>query len=111
MVLAVGDIEEVVEKLGRLSQITPPPAGVVPEHFYALGAHVASSLTGRTEPLLAADYYKTALGHRRETHRAPSGEEIVGVARAVFPALFGDEVGIYMANLDRAEKDRYHPHH
>ncbi|MBS3166546.1 hypothetical protein J4444_05470 [Candidatus Woesearchaeota archaeon] len=48
MVLAVGDIEEVVEKLGRLSQITPPPAGAVPEHFYALGAYVASSLAGRT---------------------------------------------------------------
>jgi len=51
------------------------------------------------------------LGHRRESHRAPSGKEILLIANAVFPALFGNEVEEYISSLDRAEKDRYHPHH
>lgn len=110
MVLAVADLERVISKLGELQTIAAPPTGAVPEHFYALGNHVAHQLVGRTEPLRAVDYYQIALGHRRETHKAPSGEEILGIARAVFPALFGDEVGIYMARLDEEQSHRRPPH-
>ena len=110
MVLAVADLEGVISKLGQLRTITAPPTGVVPEHFYALGNHIAMQLTGRTQPYQAADFYREALSHRRETHRAPSGEEIVGIARAAFPALFGTEVENYIARLDDEKSRRRPPH-
>lgn len=102
MTLPVKDLGDAVRRLKHLERYMPGQSYEV----YGLGLHVADRLSGRKEPVPAADYYKAALSHQRGSHIAPSGEEMLAVARIVFPERFVKEIKTYMAQLDRERQTR-----
>ena len=106
MTLPVKDLGEAVRKLSNLEGCLQGQ----PSHTYGLGRHVARQIEGKTDPLEASEFYKAALSHRRESHLAPSGEEMLAVAKVACGESFANEVQQYMAQLDREKQERRPPH-
>ncbi|MBI5148440.1 hypothetical protein HZA33_02055 [Candidatus Pacearchaeota archaeon] len=113
MPLQVGELEVAVRRLSELRKSWPCVlTGALPE----LGGHVANELATRIKPLQAEEYYKAAMSYIRATTpfsaTPPSREEMLAVAKAVFPEEFVREVEEYIikAELDRARQEGGIPH-
>lgn len=115
MALPTQDLEVAVRKLTNLRRYmpnVPPSVNPNPEEVYGLGYHVARKLAERkpTEPLQPNEYYRVVLTYLKGGHITPSKEEMLAIARVVFPERFVEEIKAYMDELDRARQSRRPPH-
>ncbi|MBI2654202.1 hypothetical protein HYX02_05335 [Candidatus Woesearchaeota archaeon] len=107
MPLAANDLEGVMQKLRYPEKHLPTNPH---DSLYSLGFYVAGQLVRLTEPPKPSDVYYAALSHRRESHIAPTEQEILAVARVFFPVYFVNEVKAFMEELDRQKQSRRPPH-